>query len=91
MRVSRYLTSPPYHCDFRHLESRLEFVIALLLSLTLLTPQQAWERETVCWRGSCHPRVVCLGEWDPRPAEADWPTTAPAPEEPAVYSWHPGF
>lgn len=58
-------------------------MIALLLALAVLTPaesakaeQKRWESETLCWDvtdpSTCRPRVVKLGEWDPRPADKDW-------------------
>lgn len=51
-------------------------MIALLLALAVLAPppapeQRQWEREQLCWdvtdARTCRPRVVNLGEWDPRP------------------------
>lgn len=58
-------------------------MIALLLALVVVAPQpprptkdeglEAWKRETLCWGDYCGPRVVNLGDWDPRPADKDWP------------------
>lgn len=55
-------------------------MITLLLALAVLESpaleQKRWELEQLCWDRSdartCRPRVVNLGEWDPRPADKDW-------------------
>lgn len=53
-------------------------MIALLLALVVVAPQsrpslEQWKNETLCWGDYCGPRVVNLGDWDPRPADKDWP------------------
>ncbi len=47
-------------------------MIPLILSLLSFT---AWKDEVLCFdNGYCCPRVVNLGDWDPRPAAKDWNT-----------------
>lgn len=40
-------------------------MIFLLLACLHTAPLAQWTDETVCWSGSCGPRVVNLGFWNP--------------------------
>lgn len=51
-------------------------MIGILLALIAVAPTRPdpWAEELLCWdSGYCQPRVVNLGEWDPRPL--DWDVT----------------